>query len=374
MWITSAIALSMAIACPRTAAADAMDPALARLVSDSNCRVTAGSGGLYYNPASGFKRCGTDDAAFSKLVAQYGFAIASTAMHTARTTGFGGFELALEAAYTQIDKDADYWHRGTQGDQDPSSKLFKEENPTPDGLLQRYELKIKKGFPFGIELTGAFGYMARTSLFTVGADVRFSLLEGFRTGLPAILPEIAVGGSVRTITGTQEMQLTIAGFDARISKPLPIGGTVILTPYVGYQWVRIFGDSGLIDLTPNTDAVNYCGFAGTNTPATPDPNKSSVDGQPVCSRGVAADFNNTAVFSPVRMTRHRINFGLQLRFQVVRFGTHFVIDAVNPEDANPGKDYEIFTPNPDDAAAARENRFKGLPKQWTLAFDLGAVF
>ncbi len=81
-----------------------------------------------------------------------------------------------------------------------------------------------------------------------------SLLEGFRSGIPAILPEIAVGGSVRTITGTQEFQLTVAGVDAQISKPLPIGGAVVLTPYVGYQWIRIFGDSGLIDMTPNTDA------------------------------------------------------------------------------------------------------------------------
>jgi hypothetical protein len=378
VWLISAIAVMAAFACPRRASADTMDPALARLVSDTNCRMPGENGALVYNPASGFTRCGTDDAAFAKLIAQYGFAFASSAMHSARTTGFGGFELALEADFTQIDSDAAYWRKGTQGAQDPTTKLFKQENPDPDGILQRYELKIKKGFPFGLELTGAFGYMANTNLFSVGADVRMSLLEGFRTGLPAILPEIAAGGSVRTITGTEELQLTVVGVDGQLSKPIPIAGTVVLTPYAGYQFLRIFGDSGLIDLTPNTDAINLCGFKGTNTPATPDLNKqrdgedidpNRLDGQPYCEDDpagdkTAADFNNTTVFAPVRLSRHRINFGLQLRFQVVKFGAHFVIDAVKPDAANTGKDYEING----------KNAFAGLPQQWTLAFDLGAVF
>ena len=49
-------------------------------------------------------------------------------------------------------------------------------------MLQLYQLKIRKGFPFGIELTGSFGYLAQSSLYTIGADVRWSLFEGFRTG------------------------------------------------------------------------------------------------------------------------------------------------------------------------------------------------
>ena len=70
-------------------------------------------------------------------------------------------------------------------------------------MLQLYTLKIRKGFPFGLELSGDFGYLAQTSMVFGGADVRISLLEGFRTGIPAIFPEIAVGGSVRTITGAR---------------------------------------------------------------------------------------------------------------------------------------------------------------------------
>ena len=98
---------------PGAAHADTMDPALERLVLDSSCQVQTGSG-IHVNPANGSKPCTPDNAAFAKLIAQYGFAIAPTAMHSARTTGYGGFELAIEAAYTTIDNNAktgSYWIR-----------------------------------------------------------------------------------------------------------------------------------------------------------------------------------------------------------------------------------------------------------------------
>ncbi|HTN82220.1 MAG TPA: hypothetical protein VL242_00975, partial [Sorangium sp.] len=88
------------------------------------------------------------------------------------------------------------------------------------------------------------------------------------------------------------------------------------------------------------------------------------DGQPVCSGGSQADFNNTVVFDAVRMTRHRLHFGAQLRFQMVKLGGHFITDIVSPEEANQDADNQING----------ENKFAGLGSQWTLAIDLGAVF
>lgn len=371
-WLVASPAVLAVALLSRPAAADSMDPALARFVADGSCRAPGPSGaGAYYNPASGFTGCTTRDALFAKLVAQYGFAIAPTAMHSARTTGYGGFELGIEASYTSIDSDANYWKLGTEGSQDPTTKNFSVVNSSPDSMLQLYSFKIRKGFPLGVELAGMVGFLPNTNIVTGGADVRWSLLEGFRTGIPAIFPELAVGGGVRTITGTEEMQLTVAAADVQISKPLPIAGTVVLTPYVGYQWLRIFGDSGLIDMTPNTDALNYCGFAGANTPASPDPTKTYADGQPVCNGGTSADFNNTAVLDAVRLSRHRLNAGLQLRYQVVKFGMHFITDLVSPMDANKGSDYE--SPDPSDPTV-KVNDYEGVTKQWTLAFDVGAVF
>ncbi len=380
-WIVSALALVTAGLVPRLAAADSMDPALERLVLDSGCQ-SKGSNGTVYNPKSGFHACTPDNAAFAKLIAQYGFAVAPTAMHSARTTGYGGFELAIEGDYTTIDSGARYWKLGTQGAEDTTTKRFSVENPTPSSMLQAYSLKIRKGFPFGFEITGDVGYLAQTSLVFGGADVRLSLFEGFRTGIPAYFPELAVGGSVRTVTGTSEFQLTVVGFDAQISKPFAIAGSLVITPYAGYQWLRIFGDSGLIDFTPNTDAVNYCGYTGNNTPATPDPSKGNAqDGQPKCSYGNSADFNNVAVFNPVRLTRHRLLVGAQFRVQMVKIGFHADIDLVDPVDANPDNLLDAKTGRTCTKGAAgcinefaASNGDKAVAQQFTLAFDIGAVF
>lgn len=374
-WITAALTLVAAVSVPRQAAADTMDPALARFVTDEGCRVPGSQGGLYYNPASGYNRCGTDDASFAKLMAEWGFALGPTAMHPARTTGFGGFDLAFEGAFTKISSDANYWKFGTQGKQDPNSKLFSTVNTGPDDFIQVYAMKTRYGFAplalplglLGFELGTKIGFMGNSNLGILGADVRLSLLEGFRGGWQNILPDLTAAGSVTTITGTSEFQLTVAGFDAMISKPIPIAGSVVVLPYAGYSYTYTFGDSGLIDLTPNTDALNYCGYSGGNTTATPDPSKNYRDGQPVCNAGSSADFNNTVVFNNVRLQRHRIAAGLQFRFQMVRVGAHFVTDAVDAASANPDEVWEDAT------TGTKTNKFDKMAKQYTLGFDFGIV-
>ncbi len=387
----AAIGLAAATVAPR-ARADSMDPALGRLVLDSRCRTgSAATGqGEYYNPASGFRRCRPNDASFAKLIAQLGFAVAPNAFHTARTTGFGGYSFGLQASYTTIDSDADYWRRGTQGAPNESTGQQSVSNISPDGVLQQYSLRLAKGFPFGIELAGGFGYLANTEIISGGGDVRVAVFEGFRESIPGYFPDVGVGAGVRTITGTSEIKLTVVSFDAQISKPIPIGGTVTVHPHVGYQMLWIFGDSGLIDLTPNTDPVTHCGYQGDNNPATPDPGKPGFDGQPNC-QGSSADFNNNVVFDKIRLNRHRINFGVKLRYQMVQFGVAALTDLVSPLDANKdgdtimegGKNGAIDPSDPSGNTRFELNRLADDPRtdtddevksQWTIAIELGAVF
>ncbi len=336
-----------------------MDPALERLVVDSDCRSPAG----VYNDAFNARGewCAPDHASFKRLMNQYGFALAPSAMHSARTTGFAGFHLSMEAAYTKIDDDAEYWKNGTQGTVDPSSNLASIRNSSPSPLLALYSAKIRKSFGFGLELTGVVGFMPKTSIISGGADVRLSLLEGFRTGLAGILPDIAVGGGVRTITGTPQFQLTTVALDAQISKPLPIADSSVITPWIGYQYVWMFGDSGLIDLTPGTDAVGYCNFAGPNVPGNPDPSKAGqFDGQPVCNGGSPLDFNNNVVFNKVRLERQRLLIGVNYRYEMVMLGGQFITDIVDPADAqNSDQDTEAL---------------KGEDRQWTIVLEAGAMF
>jgi hypothetical protein len=360
------------VACVSAVAhAEPMDPALERLTIDPKSGQHSDAchlGGVWTGPngapvTSGIGvACTPDHVAFKKLMSQYGFALAPTAMHSARTTGYGGFHLSLEADYTKISSDKEYWKDGTQGAVDPSNGASSTRNGSPQSLLQLYSLKFRKSFGFGLEVTGLVGFMPKTSIISGGADVRMSLLEGFRTGVGGILPDIAVGGGVRTITGTPQFQMTVAALDAQISKPLPIQDSQVLTPYVGYQYLWIFGDSGLIDLTPGTDALRYCNYGGQNVPGNtdPDPNKEKNTGQPVCRGGSPLDFNNNVVFKAVRLERHRLIFGLNYRYEMVMVGGQFLIDAVPPADAQ------------NDAQDTKD--LKGEDRQYTLSFELGAMF
>lgn len=350
------------VAAPKAARAEPMDPALERLTLNVTDPSTGLSGpcaknGVYRGNAS--ITCLPDNTAWRRLINQYGFALAPTSMHSARTTGFGGFQLSLEASFTSIDSDADYWKNGTQGTQDPNTKQFSNVNKSPDPVLQLYMLKIRKGFPLGFELTANVGYMAHTSIVSGGADISWSLLEGFRKGIPGIFPDLSVGTGVRTITGISALQLTVFSVDGKISKPLPIADSSVLTPFIGFQWIKIFGDSGLVDATPNTDPLGYCNYSGINVPGNPDPNKKVYDGQPICNGGSSLDSNNSFVFDRTRINRYRLMAGVNYRYEMVFASAQYITDLVDPSDANSG---------------AEADALKGTPRQWTLAFDVGALF
>lgn len=286
--------------------------------------------------------CRPDNVAFRNMISELGFATAPNAFHPARTTGMGGFAISFDASFTKVRSDGvstaengqrtAYWQQGTRGAIDSASNRSSIVNGTPDSLLQIYSLKIRKGLPYGLELTGAMGYVANTSLWVGGGDLRWALMEGFRTGALGILPDIAVGGGVRTVTGSSKFHLTTAGIDGQLSKPIPIADSATLTPYVGYQRLIIFGDSTVLDTTPNVDALRECGYAG------PDPST----GGPVCrnklSNGAdnSADFNNNVTFQSVRVHRHRGILGVNYRYEILYLASQFLVDLLPPSEENPG--------------------------------------
>ena len=303
--------------------------------------------------------CRPDNLAFRNMIAELGFAIAPTAFYPARTTGIGGFQVSFEASYTRINADrsvlsADgsrtrYWHEGTRGPQDPNTRQRSVVNTSPDALLQIYAIKARKGLPFGFEIAGSFGYVANTTLWVGGGDLRWSLLEGFRTGALGYLPDVSLGGGVRTLTGTSRFYLTTVGIDARVSKPITLADSAQLIPSLGFQRLVIFGDSSVVDATPTVDALQQCGYQG------PDPQT----GAPVCRNKLPngadanTDFANTFTFDKVRVHRNRGLVGLNYRYELVWLGSQFAFDLTDPRDENPG------------LVGSR---------QWTLSFEAGVHF
>lgn len=347
-----------------------MDLALERLVTNPACQQGPGGYGTF-NPTvlddTGRPQCTADDAGFKKIVSQLAFAFAPTALHPARTTGYGGFHFSFEAAYTNISSGARYWKLGTRGERDTEAGLESPRNQDPDSTLQLYVLKARKGLGFGTEIGTSVGFMPRTSLTAAGADVRIALLEGFREGIPGYIPDLGIGGGVRTIAGTPQLQLTIASLDIQISKPVVVGPSVVITPWLGYQYLWLFGDSGTIDLTPATNSMAECGYAGDNLPGASeeptevDSNGDPVyDGQPICEAGSHEDLNNNTVFEPVRLKRQRALVGMNLRYELLIVGAQIMWDLVTPEGAQT---------NSTDKADLRDT-----PRQWTAAFEAGIQF
>ncbi len=375
--LACAVALAGTLA-PAVAAADEMDPSVERLVVNrAECLAADGQ-------STTGVRCVRDDASFKRLINQYGFLIAPSAMHSARTTGFGGFHLSLEAQYTGVDADAEYLQLGTRGAVDPSTDEAALRNEDPASVMQLYSLKVRKSFGFGFEVTGAIGVVPKTAIAVGGADVRFSLLEGFRApDWPGYLPDVAAGAGVRTITGTAAFQLTVASFDAQVSKPLTLAGASVLTPWVGFQYVWIFGDSGLVDTTPGTDPIGYCNYAGDNLPGNPDPSKLQddgatqlYDGQPICLGGSREDFNNNVVFDEARFERQRLLLGLAYRYEMVNVGLELITDLVSPQKAQVGSGTTALR----DTTGAKIGEIDdaelldGEKPQWTVVVELGATF
>ncbi len=318
------------------ARAEAMDFALERLAENGDtCRTEDGA-------SVPGETCIPDNDAFVSLINQFGMAVAPTSMYPARTTGYGGFEIGVEGAFTTINNDADYMKQGTRGQSDSTTGVAASSNERPPPLLQLYSVRLRKGFGFGVETGLAFGFMPRTSIISGGLDLRVAILEGFRDGVPGYFPDIAVAGSVRTITGTPQVQLTVVGLSGVLSKPITIAETGVLTPWVGYQHLFIYGDSGVIDFTPGESALQSCGFAGPSIPGTP--GRDGNDGSPACSEGgTAHDFNNTRTFDPVRLMRQRLLFGLNYRYEILSVGGQIMADVFNSARAiNSDQESAVF--------------------------------
>ena len=280
-------------------------------------------------------------------------------MHSARTTGVGGFHISLEAVYTSIDSSANYWKLGSRGSDTLAGGNV--DNRNPASILQLYSVKLRKGFGYGFELAAQSGFMPQTSLWSTGADVRISLLEGFRKGIPGYLPDVAVGGGVRTITGASQFQLTIASFDAQISKPFVAADSIVITPWIGYQQLFTFIDSHVTDFTPRTDAEELCQSKGTALPGQTGASDEGYTGRTVCAAtGSGADYNNNRTFKSARIERQRLILGVNVRHEILSLGAQFITDLTKPSDAQNSQ--------------TNKDELSGMPRQWSAVLDIGVFF
>lgn len=269
---------------------------------------------------NGVQLYSADNDAWASLMSQLGNVLAPPLVSGARTTGFRHFYLGFETSIVSIDDSADYWARGTEGD-----SMTLGTNRFVDSTLNLSRLHLRKGLPWGFEIGLSAGHIFNTSYWVWGGSLKISLMEGFRKGLPAFIPDVAVRASVQTLTGDGEYNLTVPSLDVIISKPLVLGRTVVLTPIIGVQFFWTAADSESVDLTPEVDEWAACD---------PNPNLSG-DGDmfalptPAC-RGNGDDFSNEVEFQRFRAFRSRMVLGFNLRYQVFQIGASIHWDLRSP--------------------------------------------
>jgi hypothetical protein len=318
--------------------------------------------------------CTADQAAFVRLMSQWGFALLPSSAHAARTSGQRGFELSLNAAFTNVDASASYWQLGTQGARDEQTQVSTTRNADPDDWLQLYSFELRKGFGYGIEAAGSLGVMPHTSLLSWGADVSVAVLEGFRQGPLGYVPDLSLGAALREVSGLGLLELSTLALEARVSKPLAVAGQHVFTPWLGYQFSWVFAESGPVDLTPALDALAECGYRGANLPSAAEPGEAAspagpYDGRPLCDNPSSIDFANDVGFARAAIRRQRVLLGMSYRYELAKLSAQLITDLLSPASAQGNAAVRAAL-----ECEGSTEPCKAASRQWTFAVQLGAAF
>lgn len=295
------------------------------------------------------------DFAWRRLMTQFGAALAPPVLEPAHTVGPGGFYAGVESWTTGIDSGQTYWRAATEG-RDPLAS----DNRHVRDAYTWFRLNLRKGLPFGFELGAQMGHAMHTSYWSWGASLKWSLFEGFRTGVRGYLPDVAVRGAVQTLTGASEFNLTVPSLDLIVSKPIVIGRTLEVTPIMAGQLQWIMADSEVVDLSPGTNPFDEC------VPDVPDVHRPPS----TCTMpGGAEHFDALTVFDPIRSRRMRLVLGVQVRYMALTLTGSFAMDVARPGDLD--EDLVTYT-DPESGETVSDSSF--LPRQWTAAVAVGFTY
>jgi hypothetical protein len=124
------------------------------------------------------------------------------------------------------------------------------------GTLPTIGLGARQGIWFpvpSIEFGAGMVHVFDSKMWAGQGYVKLALQEGYHD-LP--VPSVALRGGVSRLIGQKELDLTIIGLDASISKHVGIGSTWGFDPYGGYGALIMVARSEVIDPTPNIDPLD----------------------------------------------------------------------------------------------------------------------
>lgn len=152
---------------------------------------------------------------FRTIVSDMGGAFNYKALNPAEPQGLLGFDVSLNATYAEVtDKAA--WKLATGEDIEQIGSIG---------------VKVSKGLPLGVDVSGFYNVVPGTDASFMGAAVAYSIEEG---GL--ISPAVAVRLGYTKADGIEDFDFETKSIDFTLSK-----GFAMVTPYAGIGQVFITG-------------------------------------------------------------------------------------------------------------------------------------
>lgn len=174
---------------------------------------------------------------FRRLGNELAFAFAPRVSAPAESLGMSGFDLSLDAVVVQFATHRDYWRNNvTETEQKGRAP------GSPQGVAGFH---VRKGLPFSFELGAHVNWLFSSQMVAIGADVRWTPIEGYR-----YFPDFSIRGAASRLLGSKDFDLTTAEFDLQIGKTIPIAGMFQLSPYGGWGMLFVNLNSQVLDTTP----------------------------------------------------------------------------------------------------------------------------
>lgn len=193
---------------------------------------------------------------FGRFATDLAMAFTSNLGQLASTTGYNGFQVDLELAYTAVSAEA---IGGTTASFDPAvyggaRPYWATRSEQPSGLLVP-SVHVRKGLPYSFELGGRFSYLAQSSYFAAQLEAKWAFLEGYRS-----YPDVAVRAAWTKVLGPAGLDLTTRELGLLASKRFAVSAVIGLTPYLALR---------LTQLDASTTPLAYRADAPPSSPTTP---------------------------------------------------------------------------------------------------------
>ena len=171
---------------------------------------------------------------FHHFTSTLGLAFIPPFQEMAQTTGQSGFEIGFSTnlAFPRIAPEA--WPTlGTQAAGGPPPVLA---FPT---------IAVHKGLGASVEVGTAISYYIGSQMVGLTGEVRWAPIDGI-----GYAPDLALRAWATRVVGSQDLDLTIGGVDALLSKSIGVAGMAKLQPYAQGGIAMVNALSGVVDFKP----------------------------------------------------------------------------------------------------------------------------